>query len=197
MASHIEAEGKADLVYPTKHLDQVEEGEEAGVVNALHGQSKEQLLQGVQAFVRTHQLEEHEALFYRASLVAQHPKNYETIEELSAEEKDVLTYEKAHKWHGPFALYFTGQYTTLLCLTRQSLSVRLELPLKDGIKRDRTERVSDSFEVDTDNPDLSFPQEFGIARGIGQPGGAADEWKVGFVNSAPYISASLAGVWRK
>lgn len=43
--------------------------------------------------------------------------------------------------------------------------------------------------------DLSFPQEFGIARAVGEPGGAADEWKVGFVNSAPYISAALAGVW--
>jgi hypothetical protein len=45
--------------------------------------------------------------------------------------------------------------------------------------------------------DLSFPQEFGIGASIDQPGGAKDEWIVGFVNSAPYISAALCGCWRK
>jgi len=45
--------------------------------------------------------------------------------------------------------------------------------------------------------DLSFPAEFGIAIPFGQPGGGSAEWKVGFVNSAPYISAALAGVWRE
>jgi MFS family permease len=44
---------------------------------------------------------------------------------------------------------------------------------------------------------LSFPAEFGIATPFDQPGGANDEWKVGFVNSAPYISAALVGVWRE
>lgn len=40
-------------------------------------------------------------------------------------------------------------------------------------------------------PDLSFPQEFGIAAAVGTPNGARDEWIVGFVNAAPYISSTL------
>lgn len=43
--------------------------------------------------------------------------------------------------------------------------------------------------------DLSFPQEFGIATPVGEPGGNRDEWIVGFVNSSPYISACLLGCW--
>lgn len=39
------------------------------------------------------------------------------------------------------------------------------------------------------------PAEFGIGASVTQPGGPADEFKVGFVNSAPFISAALVGVW--
>jgi hypothetical protein len=38
---------------------------------------------------------------------------------------------------------------------------------------------------------LSFPQEFGIASTVGQPSGEKDEWIVGFINSAPYLSAAV------
>lgn len=57
--------------------------------------------------------------------------------------------------------------------------------------------------------DLSFPAEFGIGREFDEPGGKDDEvrrrasstrsfadgqWKVGFVNSCPYIGAALLSV---
>lgn len=38
---------------------------------------------------------------------------------------------------------------------------------------------------------LSFPQEFGLNNPIGTPEGDRDEWIVGVVNSAPYISSAL------
>jgi MFS family permease len=42
---------------------------------------------------------------------------------------------------------------------------------------------------------LSFPQEFGLDHEVGTPAGDRDEWIVGFVNAAPYISSALLGVW--
>jgi hypothetical protein len=42
--------------------------------------------------------------------------------------------------------------------------------------------------------DLSFPTEFGIASPVGTSQGNRDEWIVGFVNAAPYISAALLSV---
>lgn len=38
---------------------------------------------------------------------------------------------------------------------------------------------------------LSFPQEFGIHAEYGQAGGERDEWIVGLINSAPYLSAAI------
>lgn len=73
-------------------------------------------------------------------------------------------------------------------------------PLKAGTRPDPTAPVSHQTlyaNIHTDLSDLSFPTEFAIATPYDQPGGSADEWKVGFVNSAPYISAALAGVWRE
>ena len=42
---------------------------------------------------------------------------------------------------------------------------------------------------------MSFPAEFGLDHEIGTSAGDRDEWIVGFVNSAPYISSALLGVW--
>ena len=44
--------------------------------------------------------------------------------------------------------------------------------------------------------DFSFPKEFGIVVDFGQVNGARDEWIVGSVNSALYISAAVLSVWR-
>lgn len=38
---------------------------------------------------------------------------------------------------------------------------------------------------------LSFPQEFGIGRQVGEVGGERDEWIVGLVNCVPYLAAGL------
>lgn len=102
---------KDDVYYPSLHIEGHVEGDGGSqqVINALHGQTKDQLLQGVQTFVKKHNLDEHENLFFKASLVAQNPAHYHNIDELSGEEKDALAYEQAHKWHGPFKLYFTGE----------------------------------------------------------------------------------------
>lgn len=43
---------------------------------------------------------------------------------------------------------------------------------------------------------LSFPVEFGISKTLDDgPDGERDSWLVGLINSAPYASAAVAGVW--
>lgn len=78
------------------------------LLNALHGISRDQLQRDVRQFVAAHHLEEHEDVFFRGALAAQHPVHFNEIEGLSHDDKSALAYEQAHKWHHPFALYFAG-----------------------------------------------------------------------------------------
>lgn len=50
---------------------------------------------------------EHASLFGRAALVARDPARFQFVAELSEEEKTALQYEKDHKWHGPFMLWYS------------------------------------------------------------------------------------------
>ncbi|WWC73562.1 uncharacterized protein I206_107534 [Kwoniella pini CBS 10737] len=143
----------------------------AKLQNVLHGQSKEQLYAEVDQFVEEHGLQSDVDIFRKAALLAQRPNDYMAIAELSKEDKDALQYEGDHKWHYPWKLWFTV-ITCAIGAATQGWD-----------------------QTGSNGANLSFPTEFGIATPVGQPGGAADEWKVGFVNSAPYISASLLGVW--
>ena len=43
----------------------------------------------------------------RGALVARSPSAFETVGCLTREEQDALSYEKAHKWSHPKALYMT------------------------------------------------------------------------------------------
>ena len=49
---------------------------------------------------------EHASLFGRAALVARDPDRFQFVNELSEEEKTALQYEKEHKWHGPFMMWY-------------------------------------------------------------------------------------------
>nr|XP_018263403.1 uncharacterized protein I303_04897 [Kwoniella dejecticola CBS 10117]OBR85561.1 hypothetical protein I303_04897 [Kwoniella dejecticola CBS 10117] len=139
--------------------------------NVLHGQSKEQLYAEVEQFVAEHGLDSDIDVFRKAALLAQRPNDFMEIPEFSKEDKDTLQYETEHKWSYPWKLWFT----VIVCAIGAA--------------------TQGWDQTGSNGANLSFPTEFGIATPVGAPGGAADEWKVGFVNSAPYISASLLGVW--
>lgn len=204
MSAHIE-EGKTAL---PEHFENSVVGQNGSrqIGNILQAHTQEELFADVDDFVNKYQLDDHKVTFRKGALVAQSPTGYDSIPGLTESDKQSLRYEADHKWKLPFRLYFAGECVGrarggVLMLALQLPSVRLALPLKAGIRRDRTVQVSRKNGTgrelaDTYGIDLTFPKEFGIDIPIGSPGGGRAEWTVGFVNSAPYISAALIGVWR-
>ncbi|RJE24821.1 MFS sugar transporter [Aspergillus sclerotialis] len=79
--------------------------------NPLAGLTKEELLADVEAFAREKNLQHVVDDLKRGALVAQDPRRFESLSELSDNEKDLLRREKTHKWRQPFMMYFM----TILC----------------------------------------------------------------------------------
>ena len=74
--------------------------------NPLAGLTKEELLADVEAFALEKNLQHAVDDLKRGALVAQDPKRFESLSELSDNEKDLLRREKTHKWSQPFMMYF-------------------------------------------------------------------------------------------
>jgi hypothetical protein len=106
-------------------------------------------------------MSEHAELFGKAALVAREPKRFEMIPELSHDERGALVYERDHKWHGPFMLW----YSIGLCAIGAA--------------------TQGWDQTGANGANLSFPQEFGI------DGQGRDEWIVGLVNSIIFLTAGL------
>lgn len=104
---------------------------------------------------------EHADLFGRAALVARNPNEFDTITELDDQERAALAYEKAHKWHGPFMLW----YSIALCAIGAA--------------------TQGWDQTGSNGANLSFPDEFGIG------GKGKDEWIVGVVNAIIFLTAGL------
>lgn len=104
---------------------------------------------------------EHAALFGRAALVARDPERFEMVDTLQDEERIALAYERNHKWHGPFMLW----YSISLCAIGAA--------------------TQGWDQTGSNGANLSFPQEFGIA------GNGKDEWIVGVINAIIFLTAGL------
>lgn len=110
-------------------------------------------------------MSEHAALFGRAALVAREPERFNTVIELTEDERAALEYEKAHKWHGPKMLW----YSIILCAIGAA--------------------TQGWDQTGANGANLSFPEEFGIS----SPG--KDEWIVGLINSIIFLTAGLIGAF--
>ena len=77
------------------------------IKNPLAGIPKAQLLSDVEQFAKEREMTDISDLLKRGALVAQDPASFETIEELSEDEKIALRRETTHKWSQPRTLYFT------------------------------------------------------------------------------------------
>lgn len=104
---------------------------------------------------------EHAALFGRAALVARHPERFDAISELGEHERRALEYERDHKWHGPFMMW----YAVGLCAVGAA--------------------TQGWDQTGANGANLSFPQEFGIDNK------GRDEWIVGIINGIIFFSAGL------
>lgn len=106
---------------------------------------------------------EHAELFGRAALVARDPERFEMLGELElrVDEREALSYERDHKWHGPWMLW----YSISLCAIGAA--------------------TQGWDQTGANGANLSFPQEFGLT-GLGR-----DEWIIGLINSIIFLTAGL------
>lgn len=104
---------------------------------------------------------EHAALFGRAALVARDQQRFEMVPELDEQERGALAYERDHKWHGPFMLW----YSISLCAIGAA--------------------TQGWDQTGSNGANLSFPREFGLT------GTGRDEWIVGVINAIIFLTAGL------
>jgi hypothetical protein len=68
---------------------------------------KDQLLQDVDNFAKQNGLADILPLLRKGALVAQRPRDFETMTELDETEKETLRREVTHRWRHPWTLYYT------------------------------------------------------------------------------------------
>ncbi|WRT67418.1 uncharacterized protein IL334_004389 [Kwoniella shivajii] len=111
----------------------------AKIQNPLHGLSKGQLLDLSDRFCTEKGFDDKRDLFQRAALLSQKPDDFESISELTEEDRYWLRREKTNKWDQTRALYFL----VIVC------SIGSAIQGWDN--------------TGANGANLSFPQEFGIA----------------------------------
>ncbi|KJA22446.1 hypothetical protein HYPSUDRAFT_67116 [Hypholoma sublateritium FD-334 SS-4] len=139
----------------------------AKIQNPLHGIPHDELLVQVETFAKEHDMMDILHFLQKGALLAQNPAGIHEIKELDDADREVIRREKTHKWSQPWALYFT----VVLC--------SLAAAVQSG----------------SNGANLSFPQEFNIDFSNGGPNASTNQWIVGLINSAPYISSCLIGCW--
>lgn len=107
---------------------------------------------------------EHASLFERAALVAREGERFENVTSLTEEERAALIYERDHKWHGPFMLW----YSISLCAIGAA--------------------TQGWDQTGSNGANLSFPTEFRLTE---RYGAAKAEWIVGIINAIIFLTAGL------
>ncbi|KDR75375.1 hypothetical protein GALMADRAFT_123213 [Galerina marginata CBS 339.88] len=179
MSSHSDSE-KASAQDLRESLDFVN-NVNAKIQNPLHGIPHDKLLSQVEAFAEEQDMKDILVLLQKGALLAQNPRDPESIKELDEDDLEIVRQEKTHKWRQPRDLYMT----IILCSIAAA--------------------VQGWDQTGSNGANLSFPIEFNINPDAGQPNSGRNEWIVGLVNSAqvthlhrfhsPYISACLLGCW--
>lgn len=135
------------------------------IENPLTRVSREQAALEARQFAETHGMAEDADLFARAAQVARAPKDFEELTDLHEDERAALVYERDHKWHGPWMLW----YSIGLCAIGAA--------------------TQGWDQTGANGANLSFPEEFGLT------GKGHDEWIVGLVNSIIFLTAGLIGAF--
>ncbi|KAL4787189.1 hypothetical protein BJX76DRAFT_319108 [Aspergillus varians] len=135
------------------------------IQNPLQNVSREQVIHDARSFAESRELTEDAELFVRAALVARDPDGFEAIPELTDDEQAALAYEKDHKWHGPWMLW----YSVGLCAIGAA--------------------TQGWDQTGSNGANLEFHDEFNIS------GEGRDEWIVGIVNAIIFLTAGLIGAF--
>ncbi|KAI0326831.1 hypothetical protein GY45DRAFT_1356013 [Cubamyces sp. BRFM 1775] len=165
--SSIKQESVSDYSKEIKHIDN--NTANVKLANPLTGIPHDQLMDDASEFAKSHGLGHLEQEFRKGALVAQDPTAFESLTQLTEEDKNILRRELTHRWAQPAQLY----YLVILC----SLSAA----------------VQGMDESVINGANLFFPDQLGIP----QKGADAsrNQWLLGLVNGAPYLCCGLIGCW--
>ncbi|CAE6443121.1 unnamed protein product [Rhizoctonia solani] len=164
--AHTEQGSQSEDYDPKNRLQLAESNPNAKLANPLagipHAKLEEQALQ----FAHSHGLSEHADLIRKGALVAQDPLGFDSLSQLTPEEKAELQREQTHRWDQPKTLY----YLVGLCSMAAA--------------------VQGMDETVINGANLFWPKQFGIGSDS-----ARDQWLLGLVASAPYLCCAVLGCW--
>ncbi|KAI0472455.1 sugar transporter-domain-containing protein [Xylaria cf. heliscus] len=137
--------------------------------NPLAGFTPEQLAQRGEDFCKQHGFTEEDDVraFRLGAMIAGNMNKYDTIDDLTPREREVLDREITHKWSNPTMLYAVITICSL-CAAVQGMD-----------------------ETVVNGAQIFYQKQFGI----GDPNSQRDSWLLGLVNAAPYISCAFVGCW--
>ncbi|EKM57086.1 uncharacterized protein PHACADRAFT_160624 [Phanerochaete carnosa HHB-10118-sp] len=154
-----------------QQLDTVGSNAYAKLVNPLQGIPHDELMENAANFAKTYGLEHLTAEFQKGALVAQDPGAFETLPQLTEDDKATLRREITHRWHQPAQLY----YLVIMC----SLAAA----------------VQGMDEAVINGASLFFPVQFGIDPNATDGSAGRNQWLQGLVVSAPYLVCGLISCW--
>lgn len=171
----ITTEKGADLADSERRAGKIDinRNTDAKIQNPLADIPHDQLMRNVEDFASQYDVTYILPLLKKGALVAQSPQAFESIKDLTTEEKQYLRQEISNKWKHPAALYIT----IVVCSVGAA--------------------VQGWDQTGSNGANLTFPEEFGIGHGHdpGHPNYDRDNWLVGLVNAAPYIGSAFIGCW--
>ncbi|TEA20590.1 putative polyol transporter 1 [Colletotrichum sidae] len=109
LASDVEGDAKSKLDFSHVENSDVDytRNINAKIRNPLVGLSRSDLRVQVAGFCQEFGFRDREDVFYRGALAAQNPEAYESVNELTEDDKLALRREVTHKWHLPKDLYYS------------------------------------------------------------------------------------------
>ncbi|CAF1277668.1 unnamed protein product [Didymodactylos carnosus] len=106
-------------------IEDVDEGRSNDVVNIqnidenlMREFTREEAMNDAENFAIEHGLSKHTSLFRRAALVARDGDKYESIAELTEEDRTALFNEIHHRWKQPWALYFIAAVSAMAAVVQ-------------------------------------------------------------------------------
>ncbi|KMK60853.1 MFS sugar transporter [Aspergillus fumigatus Z5] len=141
--------------------------------NPLARIPKDRLLRDVEEYAQSYDLNDILPELKKGALVAQRPGEFESIEELTPEERQFLREEVTHRWKHPWGLYYT--------VVLNSVAAAIQGWDQTG----------------SNGANLTFAQQFGIPQDgcVTRAECTRNQWIVGVINAMPYITIALFAGW--
>ena len=163
-------------------IDTAGKNASAKLANPLEGIPREMLLADAARFAEERGLPHLVEAFQKGALVAQDPAGFEELSLLTEEDKVVLRREVTHRWKQPFELYYLVVMCSLAAAVQGVGHLAFSAPTK------LISIVTQMDESVINGANLFYAPQFGIDPSVDGPDASRNQWLLGLVNSAPYVS---------